>query len=127
MAHVNSYNKVVLVGHVGISPKLQHGKDPQINYCYFTLATNERFRNKQKHTDWHTVTCFGKIAELASQFLNPGSHVLIEGKLRTRYYNKDGKRHKSVEVQADTLTFLGKKEERELPEGEIPDDDEVPF
>ncbi|KNC12983.1 single-stranded DNA-binding protein [Klebsiella sp. RIT-PI-d] len=87
-------NKVILVGNLG--------QDPEVRYmpsggavANFTLATSESWRDKQtgetkEQTEWHRVVMFGKLAEVAGEYLRKGSQVYIEGQLRTRKWTDQG-------------------------------------
>ena len=83
---MSSVNKVILIGNLG--------KDPEIKYmasgnpvCRFSLATNETWKDKtgnaQERTEWHSIVCFGKIAEVSGQYLTKGRACYVEGSIRT--------------------------------------------
>jgi len=111
-----SVNKVTLLGHLGNDPdvrKLDNGN----TVATFSLATNERWKDKQgdkhEHTEWHRVQCWGKTAELAGEYLSKGRQVYLEGKLKTQSW--DDKKHPGVkryatDVVCSQLTFLGKSD-----------------
>jgi single-strand DNA-binding protein len=107
-------NKVILVGTCG--------QDPEVRYlpngnaiCNLSLATSESWTDKQtgqkvEKTEWHRVSLFGKIAEIAGEYLRKGSQVYIEGKLQTREWEKDGVKRYTTEIIVDmkgTLQLLG--------------------
>src|SRR5690349_17638481 len=105
-------NKVILVGNLG--------KDPETRYMpsgsavtNLTLATSESWKDKQtgenqERTEWHKVAMFGKLAEIAAEYLRKGSQVYIEGKLRTRkWQDKEGKDRYTTEIIADQMQMLG--------------------
>src|SRR5690349_1514143 len=107
-------NKVILVGNLG--------KDPETRYMpsgsavtNLTLATSESWKDKQtgenqERTEWHKVAMFGKLAEIAAEYLRKGSQVYIEGKLRTRkWQDKEGKDRWTTEIVADEMNMLGGK------------------
>lgn len=106
-------NKVMIIGNLG--------KDPEVRYwqsgsavCKLTVAVGERVKKGEAwedHTEWVTVTAFGKTAELCGEYLAKGRQVYVEGKMRTRKYEKDGVTKYSTEVVADVVQFLGKKGE----------------
>ncbi len=95
-------NKVILVGNLG--------KDPEVKYmpsgdavANLTLATSETWKDKnsgekKEKTEWHRVVFFGKLAEIAGQYLKKGSKIYVEGQLQTRKWQKDGQDHYSTEV-----------------------------
>src|SRR5262245_40669420 len=107
-------NKVILVGNLG--------KDPETRYMpsggavtNLTLATSESWKDKQtgenqERTEWHKVAMFGKLAEIAAEYLRKGSQVYIEGRLRTRkWQDKEGKDRWTTEIVADEMNMLGGK------------------
>ena len=139
-----SFNKVILVGNLGRDPELRY--TPQgTPVCNFTVATNERRKDKsgemQDHTLWFRVTLWGKQAETASQYLTKGRPIYIEGRLRLEEWtDRDGKPRYTLEVNATDLQFIGggrgddaphtaarpTHSEGPMPEAEVSDDD-IPF
>ncbi len=106
-----SVNKVILVGNLGRDPELRYIPSGQA-VANFTLATNERWRDKdgnnQERTEWHRIVVWGKSAENCAQFLQKGRSVYIEGKLQTQEWeDKDGNKRRTTEVIAQTVQFLG--------------------
>lgn len=106
-----SVNKVIIIGHIGQQPELKYTQSGQA-VCNLRIATNEVWNdkqgNKQERTEWHTVVLFGKNAETASQYLEKGRQVYIEGKIQTRkWQGKDGSDHYSTEIIADDMRFIG--------------------
>ncbi|HGG4757746.1 TPA: single-stranded DNA-binding protein SSB2 [Salmonella enterica subsp. enterica serovar Ball] len=111
-------NKVILVGNLG--------QDPEVRYmpnggavANLTLATSESWRDKQdgeirEHTEWHRVVVFGKLAEIASEYLRKGAQVYIEGQLRTRKWtDQSGQDKYTTEVvvgQNGTMQMLGRRD-----------------
>jgi single-strand DNA-binding protein len=107
-----SFNKIILVGNLGRDPELRY--TPQgTPVCSFSLATNERRkdRNTGENTDittWFRVTLWGRQAETASQYLQRGRPVYIEGRLRVEEYtDRDGNKRHSLEVNATDMQFIG--------------------
>lgn len=107
-------NKVILVGTCG--------QDPEVRYLpngnavtNLSLATSESWNDRQtgqrvEKTEWHRVVLFGKVAEIAGEYLRKGSQCYIEGKLKTREWEKDGIKRYSTEVHVDingTMQLLG--------------------
>jgi single-strand DNA-binding protein len=100
-------NKVILVGNLG--------KDPEIRYtpngkavANLTLATSESWKDQsgqiQEKTEWHRVSMFGKLAEIAGEYLRKGSQIYIEGKLQTRkWQNKEGQDQYTTEILLDPI------------------------
>ena len=88
-------NKVILVGNLGAKPEVKYASNGNA-ISNLSVATSESWTDKstgqkQERTEWHRVSLFGKLAEIAGQYLNKGSKVYVEGKLQTRKYtDKDG-------------------------------------
>jgi single-strand DNA-binding protein len=107
-----SFNKIILVGNLGRDPELRY--TPQgTPVCSFSLATNERRRDRNTGenndiTTWFRVTLWGKQAETASQYLSRGRPVYIEGRLRVEEWtDRDGKPRHTLEVNATDMQFIG--------------------
>jgi single-strand DNA-binding protein len=105
-----SFNKIILVGNLGRDPELRY--TPQgTPVCSFSLATNERRKDKTGEnndvTTWFRVTLWGRQAETASQYLQRGRPVYIEGRLRVEEYtDRDGNKRHSLEVNATDMQFI---------------------
>jgi single-strand DNA-binding protein len=111
-------NKVILVGTCGQDPDARYLPNGNA-VTTLSLATSEKWTDKQsgqpvEKTEWHRVCLFGKVAEIAGQYLRKGSQVYIEGKLQTREWEKDGIKRYTTEVIVDmrgALQLLGPKPE----------------
>lgn len=113
---MSSVNKVILIGNLGADPEVRYtqGGDP---VCELRIATSEQWTDKQgakqERTEWHTVSVWGKTAELCGQYLAKGRSVYVEGSLRSREYaDKEGVTRKVWEVKATQVVFLGGGGER---------------
>lgn len=101
------YSRVTIMGHLGKEPELRSSKDGK-PFAKFSLATTSGYGDKKK-TSWYNVTVFGRQAELCQQFLHKGSIALVDGELDiSEYESKDGKNHVSVNVLAQSVTFMPK-------------------
>src|SRR5688500_2470071 len=105
-----SFNKVILVGNLGRDPELRYTAQGT-PVCTFSVATNERRKDRngemQDHTTWFRVTLWNRQAETASQYLQKGRQVYIEGRLRVEeYVDRDGKPRHSLEVHATDMRFI---------------------
>jgi single-strand DNA-binding protein len=113
-------NKVILVGNLG--------KDPEVRYspngggvANITIATTESWKDKTsgekvEKTEWHRVVFFGRLAEIAGEYLKKGSQVYIEGRLQTRkWQDKEGKDRYTTEIVAGEMQMLGSREGRGAP------------
>jgi single-strand DNA-binding protein len=117
-----SVNKVILLGNCGRDPEVRYmpSGDPIANV---TIATSRRYKNKAgemtEETEWHRVSFFGRLAEIASQYLKKGNPVYVEGRIRTnKYTDKDGIEKYSTEIVANEMQLLGGREGRGAPAGE---------
>jgi len=110
-----SVNKVILVGNLG--------KDPETRYApsgdaitNITIATSDTWKDKatgekKEATEWHRVVFFGRLAEIAGEYLKKGRSVYVEGRLRTRkWQDKDGQDRYTTEIVADQMQMLGNRE-----------------
>ena len=98
-------NKVILIGNVGGDPETRYLPNGNA-VTNLTLATSDSWRDKQtgqmqERTEWHRISLFGKIAEIAGQYLSKGSKVYIEGRLQTREWEKDGVKRYTTEIIVD--------------------------
>jgi len=104
-------NKVILVGNLGKDPEVRHLEGGN-SVANFTLATNEYYKDKQgarvERTEWHNISAWRGLAELAEKYLKKGSQVYVEGKLRTRQYqDKDQQTRYITEIIAEEISLLG--------------------
>lgn len=107
-------NKVILIGNLGDEPIVRQTTSGR-SVASISMVTNEMRRNSEtgeytEFAEWHRVTMWNKLAEIAGQYLHKGSQVYIEGKLRTRSYDKDGQKHYVTEVVADEMQMLGSRQ-----------------
>lgn len=105
-----SVNKVILIGNLGKDPEVRW-LDSGAAVCSFSVATSRQWKNsegeRQEETEWHRISVFGKLAEVCGEYLKKGRTVYVEGRLRTRQYEKDGVTHYTTEVVAEEVKFLG--------------------
>jgi single-strand DNA-binding protein len=143
-----SFNKIVIVGYLGRDPELRYTPQGQA-VCNFSVATTEKRKEPrsgeaQDITTWFKVTLWGRLAELANQYLSKGKQVYVEGRLRQEEYtDRDGVKRTSLVVNASDMHFLGTKGDevggayqsqptqgQRQPEGddmEPPHDNDIPF
>ena len=111
-----SVNKVTLIGNVGGDPETRYMPNGNA-VTNITLATTDSWKDKQtgqlqERTEWHRVVLFGKVAEIAGEYLRKGSQCYIEGRLQTREWEKDGVKRYTTEIVVDmngTMLLLGGK------------------
>ena len=126
-------NKAIVVGRLGRDPEKKATSGDKV-VCTFSVATTEKY-NGEKHTTWHNIVAWGKLAEICGEYLKKGSLVYVEGKISNREYEKDGEKKRSSEIVASSMTMLGSKSEDKpassepgagLRQATIRDDD-IPF
>lgn len=116
-------NKVILVGNLG--------KDPEVRYmpsggavANTTLATSESWKDKQsgetqERTEWHNLTFYGKVAEIAGEYLKKGSQIYVEGSIRTeKWQDKEGKDRYTTKIIVSEMQMLGSRSGAGAPSGE---------
>jgi single-strand DNA-binding protein len=139
-----SVNKAIIIGNLGADPELRYTSSGTA-VAGFNIATTERFKDKsgelQERTEWHSIVCWGRLGELANEYLKKGRSVYIEGRIQTRNYeDKDGIKRYRTEIVAQQMQFLGgrgtgepqsapsQSKSTSQPEPEMPaDDDDLPF
>lgn len=143
-------NKVMLIGNLGGDPEVRYTQDGTC-VCNLRIATTERFKNRegnpQERTEWHRVVLWGRLGEIASQYLSKGRQVYIEGRIETRKWtDRDGNDRYTTEIRASNMQMLGGRGgEPGRPErpgdqpaekdpfagspgpDEVPADDDIPF
>lgn len=106
-----SVNKVILIGNLGADPETRYlpSGDAVTNIRIATTDTwKDKSGEKQEHTEWHRIAFFGKLAEIAGEYLKKGSPVYVEGRIRTRkWQDKEGQDRYSTEIVADRMQLLG--------------------
>ena len=132
-------NKAILVGRLG--------KDPEIRYTpngtpvsTFSIATNynwtDKEGNKKSGVDWHRIVAWNKLGEICAEYLAKGRQVYVEGKIKTRSWEKDGRTNYITEIIASDVQFLSgrsnEEEQVETPPASAnsvngPEDDDIPF
>ena len=109
-----SVNKVILVGNLGKDPETRYMPDGAA-VTNFSIATTEQWKDKsgekQEKTEWHRISTFQRLAEIAGEYLKKGSQVYIEGRLQTRKWtDKDGVEKYTTEIIADRMQMLGSRQ-----------------
>ncbi len=117
-----SVNKVIIIGNLGRDPETRYMPDGGA-ITNVSVATTEKWKDKngemQEKTEWHRVAFFGKLAEIAGEYLKKGSQVYVEGRLQTRkWQDKDGQDKYTTEIVANQMQMLGSRQgagERSAP------------
>ncbi len=118
-----SVNKVIIVGNLGADPETRYtpGGDAVTN---IRVATTDKWKDKasgemKEATEWHRISFFGRLAEVAGEYLKKGSQVYVEGSLRTRkWQDKDGQDRYSTDIRGDVMQMLGRREGGGAPRDE---------
>lgn len=106
-------NKVILIGRLGRDPETRYMPNGEA-VCNFSIATDESWKDKngqrQTRTEWHAITMYRKLAEIAAQYLKKGSQVYIEGRIQSRKYTgKDGIERTAFDIIASEMKMLDSK------------------
>ncbi len=119
-----SINKVILIGNLGRDPEVRYSADGANSVTVLNLATTRRYRNQAgetiNETEWHRVTLFSRLAEIAKEYARKGSLIYVEGRLRTRRYTgKDGIERFTTEIIGETLQLLDRRssEQHDVDDG----------
>ena len=111
-----SLNKVMLIGNVGRDPEVRYldGNSGNAKVATFTLATTERYRDRngetRENTEWHNIVAWRGNADVAERFIKKGTQLYIEGRIRTRSWDdQSGNKRYTTEIIVDNLQLLGKK------------------
>ena len=110
---MSGVNKVILVGRLGKDPEVRNLENGA-SVANFTMATSESYKDKttgdrKEVTEWHNIVLWRGLADIASKYLHKGDMVYIEGKLRTRSWEKEGVTRYTTEIVGDNMTMLGSK------------------
>jgi single-strand DNA-binding protein len=120
-------NKVTLVGRLGKDPEVRTLEGNK-TVAYLSLATTEAWKDKitgekKETTEWHKIVLWAALADTAHKYLHKGDLIYIEGKLRTRSYEKDGVTRFSTEIGGDKLTMLSTKPTQNTPSVPVTESD----
>ena len=104
-------NKVILIGRLGKDPETRYMPNGEA-VCNFSVATseawNDRNGQRQEHTEWHNITMYRRLAEIAGQYLKKGSQVYLEGKIQSRKYtDKNGVERTAYDIIVNEMKMLG--------------------
>lgn len=109
-----SVNRALILGNCGKDPEVRVVGENKV--ASFSVATTEKYKDSKtgewkENTEWHNIVCWRNTAELAEKYVQKGMLLYIEGKLRTRSWEKDGEKRYVTEIIADMLQFLEKKQD----------------
>jgi len=122
-------NKVTLIGNLGQDPELRYTAN-QLPVCQLSIATKETWMKdgkKNESTEWHKVNVWNKQAENCATYLHKGSQVYVEGKLKTRMYEKDGQKRYATEIEAKDIKFMSSPKNESRPSPQKPAQSEPNF
>ena len=119
-----SLNKVILIGRLGQEPTIRYMPNGEA-VCNFSVATSEKYTDKngqrQEATEWHNVTMYRKLAEIAGKYLTKGSQVYLEGKIQSRkYQGKDGIERTAYDIIVNEMKMLGGGNSEQQAQAETP-------
>lgn len=133
-------NKVILIGRLGRDPEVRYMPNGEA-VCNFSVATSESWKDqsgqRQEKTEWHNITMYRRLAEIAGKYLKKGSQVYLEGKIQTRKYtDKNGAERTAYDIIANEMKMLGgnsqatqeQPKRQQAPATPVEDvDDDIPF
>ena len=124
-----NFNKAIIVGNITQDPE-KKVTDNGTTITTFSVATNRKYKG-EKQTEYHNVVSFGNTAEAIAQYMSKGSQILLEGRLQTRSWEKDGQKHYRTEIVANRVEF-GSSEKKENIKDSVEEDDidvenDIPF
>lgn len=131
---MSSVNKVMVIGHLGRDPETRYMPNGEA-VTNIAIATTESWKDKstgekKEATEWHRVTFYRKLAEVAAQYLKKGSLIYVEGKLQTRkWQDKEGVDRYTTEIISDTMQMLGGRQsqpQEESPQSAAPKSSQQP-
>lgn len=111
-----SVNMAIVVGFVGDDPRINQAQSGR-KVASFSLATTEKGYTTQNgqqipdRTEWHNIVCWGKTAEVVERYVRKGSSLYIQGKIRTRSYEKDGQTRYMTEIECESMQMLDRRAE----------------
>lgn len=122
-----SINKVILIGNAGKDPEIKTFASGS-KVAQVTVATTKRFKDRngeqKEETEWHSVQCYGKLADIVEKYVHRGMLVYVDGEIRTRSYEADGRTVYKTEIVANSLQML---ERRQAPApAPVDNDDDLP-
>lgn len=118
-------NNCQLIGYTGREPDLRYTSSGKA-ICTFTLATKETWGDKE--TTWHNLVFWGKLAEVAKEYVKKGSGLAVTGRISHSQYEKDGEKRSKTEIVVDGMRLLDKKPKKEESQGDDENDnDDLPF
>ena len=120
-------NRVELLGRVGTEPEMRHTPSGTA-VTRLRLATDRPTRDGETETHWHTVICWGKLAEAVNSYVHKGERLYLAGRLQYHGYEDNrGQQRVQAEVHAQEVTFLDRKPNGETVEDTPPQEDDLPF
>ena len=119
-----SLNKVILIGRLGKEPTIRFMPNGEA-VCNFSVATSESWKDqsgqRQERIEWHNITMYRRLAEIAGQYLKKGSQVYLEGKIQSRKYtDKNGVERTAYDIIANEMKMLGGGNSEQQAQGETP-------
>ena len=120
-----SVNKVIIIGNLGRDPEIRHSPDGAA-VCNLSVATSYQWKDRstgerRENTEWHRIVLFGRLAEIAGEYLRKGRPVYIEGRLQTRKWQdkETGQDRYSTEIVAEQMQMLGGRDDGQAPKDDF--------
>lgn len=108
---MSDLNRAMIIGRLGRDPEVMYAQNGTA-VANFSIATTDKWKDKntgemKEKTEWHRVVAFGRLGEICGEYLKKGAQIFIEGKLRTRSWEKDGVTRYTTEIEANNMQMLG--------------------
>lgn len=115
-------NRCTFIGNVGADPEVRMAGDAKV--ANFKIACTENWRDKagekQSSTEWIPIVAWRQLAEITEKYVTKGQQVYVEGKMKTRSYDKEGVKHFMTEIHIDTLKLLGARRDSDTSQSQAP-------
>jgi single-strand DNA-binding protein len=124
-------NKAILVGHLGKDPEVRNFESGA-NMVTFSMATTETYKDKntgekKEITEWHNIVLWRGLADIAAKYLHKGDLIYVEGRIRTRSWDKDNVKHYITEIHGDNMTMLRTQSSGQRPTPPPPSQESKPM
>jgi single-strand DNA-binding protein len=132
---MSSVNKVIILGRVGKDPEVREVSSG-VKVANFSIATSEKWKDKttgeqKEQTEWHNCQAWRGLAEVIGKYVKKGDMIYVDGKMKTRKYEKDGVTHYATDIIVDNMTMCGGKREgggtASSGSSGTPPEDDLPF
>lgn len=123
-------NKATIIGRLGQDPEVKH-LDGNRSVCKFSIASDDSYKDKNGTkvpvTDWHNIEMWDGLAKVAEKYLKKGSQIYVEGKLKTKSWDKDGVKHYRTKIRVSVMKMLDSNSSESSSASSGEKEDDLPF